>query len=92
MRPTPEATRERQRKEDTRALERFKRDPEVLPQVQRNIDARERTWAKEDRDAEIADKVRDDLAEQDAYARARAQIRAEQNVASSAEFRQDRAD
>ena len=49
---TPEATRERQRKEDARALKRFKRDPEALPQVQRNIDARERSWAREDEQEE----------------------------------------
>ncbi len=90
--PTSEATRERQRGEDARALERFKRDPEVLPQVKRNIEARERTWALEDERAEIAAKVREDLAERDAYERARAEIRAEQNIASGAEYRPQRAD
>lgn len=52
----------------------------------------ERTWALEDERAEIAAKVREDLAEQDAYERARAEIRAEQNVAFGAEYRPQRAD
>jgi hypothetical protein len=89
---TSEATRARQRIEDARALKRFARDEVVLPQVQRGIDAREATWTREDRDAEIKEKVRQDLLEEQAYERARAEIRAEQNIASGAEFRAERAD
>ncbi len=76
--PSSETIRARQRSEDDRRLARWKSDDEVRPQIEASISARDKRWAKEDKEAETEARVRAQILENQAESRVRERILREQ--------------